>query len=77
MLTMEITKKRIVPMGRQRGRDIWTRSSIQLLTPKIEERIRQVNLIRKCRNIFEKKDLTADQAERILAILTEEAESEG
>ena len=63
--------------GWQRGGDIWTRSSIQLLTPEIEEQIRQINLIRRCRNIFEKKDLTADKAERILAILTEEAEGEG
>ena len=61
--------------GWQRG-DIWTRSNIQLLTPEIEERIRQINLIRKCRTIFEKKDLTADQAERILAILAEEEEGE-
>ena len=63
--------------GWQKGGDIWTQSSIQLLTPEIEERIRRINLIRKCRNIVEKKNLTADQAERILAILTEEAEDEG
>lgn len=63
--------------GWQRGGDIWTRSTIQLLTPEIEERIRQVDLIRKCRDIFEKKkDLTADQAERILVILTEGTEEE-
>jgi len=60
--------------GWQRGGDIWTRSYIQLLTPEIEERIRQVNLIRKCRDAFEKKkNLTADQAEKILAILNNEA----
>ena len=56
--------------GWQRGRDAWNRSYIQLLTPEIEERIRQANLIQKCRNAFEKKkNLTADQAEKILAIL--------
>ena len=58
--------------GWQRGGDIWTRSTIQLLTPEIQEEIRKINLIRKCRDTFEKKkDLTVDQAERILAILTE------
>ena len=60
--------------GWQRGGE-WGRSHIQLLTPEIEERIRQVNLVRKCRDTFEKKkDLTADQAEKILAILNNEAE---
>lgn len=63
--------------GRQRGGDIWTRSTIQLLTPEIQEEIRKINLIRKCRDTFEKKKgLTADQAERILAILTERTENE-
>lgn len=55
--------------GWQRG-DIWTSSRIQLLTPEIEEKIRQNNLVRKCRIEFEKrKDLTANQAEKILEIL--------
>lgn len=59
-------------MGGQRGGDVWSRSHIQLLTPEIEERIRQVNLIRKCRDAFEKKkNLTADQAEKILEILND------
>ena len=58
--------------GWQRGGDVWNRSHIQLLTPEIEERIRQINLVRKCRDAFDKKkDLTADQAERILEILNE------
>ena len=58
--------------GWQRGGDVWTHSHIQLLTPEIEERIRQINLVRKCRDAFDKKkDLTADQAERILEILNE------
>ena len=55
--------------GWQRGGDIWTQSHIQLLTPEIEEHIRQINLIRKCRDTFNKKDLTAEQAEKILEIL--------
>lgn len=58
--------------GWQRGGDIWNLSHIQLLTPEIEERIRQINLVRKCRDEFnKKKDLTADQATRILEILYE------
>ena len=58
--------------GWQRGGDTWTRSHIQLLTPEIEEHIRQINLVRKCREEFNrKKDLTADQAARILEILYE------
>lgn len=61
--------------GWQRGGDIWNMSHIQLLIPEIEERIRQVNLIRKCRDAFEKKNnLTADQAEKILKILNNEEE---
>lgn len=59
--------------GWQRGGDVWSRSHIQLLTPEIEERIRQLNLIWKCRDAFEKKkNLTADQAEKILKILNNE-----
>ena len=62
--------------GWQKGGDAWRASSIQLLTPEIQEEIRKISLIRKCRNTFEeKKDLTADQAERILAILTEGTEA--
>ena len=58
--------------GWKRGGDIWNRSHIQLLTPEIEERIRQIDLVRKCRAEFnKKKDLTADQATRILEILYE------
>ena len=58
--------------GWQRGGDVWSRSRIQLLTPEIEERIRQINLVRKCRDEFnKKKNLTVDQATRILEILYE------
>ena len=59
--------------GWERGGDVWSRSHIQLLTPEIEERIRQINLVRKCRDEFNKKgkSLTADQAARILEILYE------
>lgn len=88
---VNITKKRgdvVVDYGRYKeayrsdgteiGVSAWRASTIQLLTPEIQEEIRRGNLIWKCRNTFkEKKDLTADQAERILAILAEGTEDEG
>lgn len=47
----------------------------KILTPEIEERICQINLVRKCRDAFEKKkNLTAEQAEKILKILNNEKE---
>ena len=56
--------------GIQKGCDIWSASYIKPLTPEIEEEIRQRELIRKCRNAFEaKKDLTVEQAKKILEIL--------
>jgi hypothetical protein len=43
------------------------------LTPEIEEKIRQYEIINKCRVVFDrsKNKITADEAERILAILLE------
>lgn len=65
-------KEKYASDGWQRGGDIWSHSYIRLLTPEIEEEIRQSNLIRKCRDEFNKKKvLTADQATRILEILSE------
>lgn len=62
--------------GRGKGGSAWMAPTIQLLTPEIREKIRKINLIRKCRDTFEKKkDLTAEQAERILAILAEGTEA--
>ena len=60
--------------GFSKGGDIWNRSYIELLTPEIEEDIRKTNLIWKCRRTFDeqKTHLTANQAEKILAILNEE-----
>lgn len=63
-------KETYYPDGWQKGGYYWAASHIILLTPEIEENIRNVNLINKCRKMFENKDLTADQAERILTILT-------
>jgi hypothetical protein len=58
--------------GWEKNCDIWARSYIKLLTPEIEEEIRQTEIIKKCRIVFDKKKITADQAERILAILLED-----
>lgn len=69
-------KETYYPDGWQKGGYNWAASHIILLTPEIEENIRNVNLIKKCRKMFENKDLTTDQAERILEILTEGMESE-
>ena len=55
------------------GGSIWSTSFIQLLTPEIEESIRKSRLISQCKKEFEaKKDLTLEQAEKILEILREE-----
>lgn len=60
--------------GFQKGGDVWSRVYIELLTPEIQEDIRKNNLVLKCRKTFEAKcrQLTADQAEKILEILSEE-----
>lgn len=57
--------------GRERNCDVWSTSHIEPLTPEIEEEIRQSEIINKCRIVFDKKKITADQAERILDILLE------
>ena len=56
--------------GYERGGSIWYKSSIRLLTPEIEESIAKSRLISQCKKEFEaKKDLTLEQAEKILEIL--------
>lgn len=59
--------------GFQKGGDAWHNPYIELLTPEIQEDIRKTNLILECRKTFDMKckQLTADQAEKILAILNE------
>jgi hypothetical protein len=60
--------------GYGRG-SVWRTPHIKLLTPDIQEKIRRANLIRECRKKFEdKKDLTAEQAEKILEILKDDDE---
>jgi hydroxymethylpyrimidine pyrophosphatase-like HAD family hydrolase len=60
--------------GLERKGDVWPKSHIKPLTPEIEEKIRQYEIINKCRVVFDKNrnKITADQAERILAILLED-----
>ena len=59
--------------GFRKSSDVWHNSYLKLLTPEIEEEIRRSKLIRECRNTFDEKckHLTANQAEKILAILNE------
>jgi hydroxymethylpyrimidine pyrophosphatase-like HAD family hydrolase len=60
--------------GLERKGYVWPTSHIEPLTPEIEEKIRQYEIINKCRIVFDKNrnKITADQAERILAILLED-----
>jgi len=69
-------KETYMSNGWQRGGGVWNCSMITKLTQDIEEEIRQLTLIRTCRTEFEKTELTANQAERILAILREDMERE-
>lgn len=56
--------------------DVWSTSSIRVLTPEIEKEINDMKIINKCRNIFKKRSskLTVDQAEKILEILNDNME---
>lgn len=64
--------------GWEKGSYKWfNRSYIKVLTPEIEEQLREDEIIRKCRDAFkEKKDLTFEQAEKILKILEVEGVEE-
>jgi hydroxymethylpyrimidine pyrophosphatase-like HAD family hydrolase len=57
--------------GREKNCDAWSRSYIKPLTPEIEEKIRQYEIINKCMVVFDKNrnKITADEAKRILDIL--------
>lgn len=82
---IKITEKRkdiIVDYGRYKetySSDGWRKSTlyntsfIKVLTPEVEEQLRKAATIRKCRDRFEKKkDLTFEQAEKILKIIEAE-----
>ena len=51
--------------------DVWSASSIRVLTPEIEKEINDMKIINKCRTIFKKKSskLSVEQAEKILEVL--------
>ena len=57
--------------GWQKGGDIWTRSTITLLTPEIQQDLADRELIATCKDVFAKTKLSAAQARKILEILNE------
>lgn len=59
--------------GWQKGGDIWTRSTITLLTPEIEQDLADRKLIATCKDVFAKTKLSAAQARKILEILKDES----
>ena len=60
--------------GWQKGGDIWFKSTIRLLTPEIEEDIRQKNIIYKCKEKLKNAKITYEQAVKILEVLESEKE---
>ena len=60
--------------GWEKGGDIWSSSMIELLTPEIEQEIKEKRTIYKCKTLFHNKEkyLTFDQAARILEVLEDE-----
>ena len=62
--------------GWDKNSDAWYSSRIVLLTPEIEKEINDERIIDKCKRVFEKKSkqLTAEQAVKILEIMEEENE---
>lgn len=57
--------------GWSKGGDAWSHSYIGMLTPEIEKKIYELNIINKCKKVFsnKSKELTAEQAKRILEVL--------
>ena len=62
------------PDGWQKGADVWYGTMIKPLTPEIEQEIKQNIIINKCKKLFQNKErnLTFDQATRILEVLEDE-----
>ena len=54
-------------MGKLRG--IYTRRQLFVLTPEKEKELAEKDVIRRCKAVFDKTDLTYKQAQRILSIL--------
>ena len=57
--------------GWQKGRDVYYRDFIKLLTPEIKKELQDAALIRKCKDTFNKTKLTPEIAAKILEILNE------
>lgn len=62
------------PDGWEKGGDVWSATIIEPLTPEIEREIKQNTIINKCKKLFQAKErnLTFDQAARILEVLEDE-----
>ena len=60
--------------GLERGGDIWSATIIEPLTPEIAREIKQNIIINKCKRLFriKERNLTFDQAARILEVLEDE-----
>lgn len=63
--------------GSERGRlrGIYTLRSLSILTPEKEKELNEAAVIRRCRAVFDKTDLTYKQAQRILSILRADEEN--
>ena len=60
--------------GFAKSTDAWNMSHIEPLTPEMEDHMKKNALIRKCERVFEKTDITFEQAKKILEILESEKE---
>ena len=62
------------PNGWQKGVDVWYGTMIKPLTPEFEQQIKEEAVVKKCNRIFDekRKNLTFDQAVRILEVLEDE-----
>lgn len=60
--------------GWEKGADVWSLTMIEPLTPEIAREIKQNIIINKCKRLFriKEKNLTFDQAARILEVLEDE-----
>lgn len=59
--------------GSQKGADVWTSSHIYLLTPELQQEIKDARMVRKCKDLLDeaKDNLTADKARKIIKFLLE------
>lgn len=55
--------------GYTKSTNAWYTNHIEHLTPEMENHMKENALIRKCERVFEKADITFEQAKKILEIL--------